>query len=177
MEYRLLVNQIEKTLTVTSSPDLQQKIAFLDGARHQFQIGSIGAHEFLLDLDGRLVPFYLARDDSKTHIFIQGETFAVEDQAAGRIKRKEHPDDLARLVTPPMPATVIRILVVEGERVNRGQALMVLSAMKMETTLVAPYRGLTTRVNAAQGAQVMPGDILVEIEQDEEVQNGVGANL
>lgn len=171
MEYRLLVNQAEQTLTTTPAPAGENKRALLGGQEYQFQVESVSAQEFLLRLDGRLIPFYLARDDAKTHLFIQGETFLVEDQAAARSKRRESPADLARSVTPPMPATVIRIMVTEGERVNRGQALMVLSAMKMETTLVAPYCGRVTKVNAAQSAQVMPGEILVEIEP-EEAQHG-----
>ncbi len=176
MEYRLLVNHEEKKLTLSSSPDLK-KTAFLEGISHQYELKSIGAQEYLLELDGRLIPFYLACEDAKTHLFIQGETFIIEDQAAARIIRRGSSDDLARMVTPPMPATVIRVLVSEGEQVERSQALMVLSAMKMETTLVAPYHGRVIKINAAPGAQVMPGEILVEIEPDEEDQHGAGTNL
>ena len=72
-----------------------------------------------------------------------------------------------------MPAAVIRILAAEGDLVNKGQSLIVLSAMKMETTLTAPYRGVVKKIHTAVGAQVMPGEILLEIEPVEEEQHGV----
>ena len=64
-----------------------------------------------------------------------------------------------------MPAVVIRLLVALGDAVKKGQPLIVLSAMKMEATLYAPYAGTVKKINAAAGEQVMPGLILVEIEQ------------
>ncbi len=76
-------------------------------------------------------------------------------------------------MTPPMPAAVIRILAAEGDLVNKGQPLIVLSAMKMEMTLTAPYRGAVKKINAAVGGQVMPGEILLEIEPAEEEHHGV----
>lgn len=68
-------------------------------------------------------------------------------------------------VRPPMPAVVVKVLVAVGDGVHRGQALVVVSAMKMETTLVAPKDGTVTAVKAAEGDQVSPADILVSIEE------------
>jgi biotin carboxyl carrier protein len=45
--------------------------------------------------------------------------------------------------------------------------------MKMETTLTAPYHGLVKKIHVAVGAQVMPGEILLEIEPVEEEQHAV----
>jgi biotin carboxyl carrier protein len=65
-----------------------------------------------------------------------------------------------------MPAIVVRILVQEGDIVARGQGLIVVSAMKMETTLAAPKDGRVLRVLTALNAKVAPGDRLVEIEEE-----------
>ena len=62
------------------------------------------------------------------------------------------------------PASVVRVLVEVGREVVKGQGLVVVSAMKMEMTLVAPYSGTVKAVNTLVGAQVSPGEILVEIE-------------
>jgi biotin carboxyl carrier protein len=53
--------------------------------------------------------------------------------------------------------------------VKRGQGLVVVSAMKMQTTLRAPSNGRVKKINTSIDAKVAPGDILVEIE--EEVEN------
>jgi biotin carboxyl carrier protein len=69
-------------------------------------------------------------------------------------------------VRPPMPAVVVKVLVSKGDRVQRGQALVVVSAMKMETTLVAPQDGIVTAVRAKEGDKVSPADVLVHMEEN-----------
>jgi biotin carboxyl carrier protein len=66
-----------------------------------------------------------------------------------------------------MPSMVERILVVVGEMVEKGQSAIVVTAMKMEATLCAPYRGIVLKINVAEGDKVMPGQILIEIEKEE----------
>ncbi len=68
-------------------------------------------------------------------------------------------------VRPPMPAVVVKVLVAVGDTVTRGQPLVVVSAMKMETTLVAPKDGVVTDIRAKAGDKVSPADILVGIEE------------
>jgi 3-methylcrotonyl-CoA carboxylase alpha subunit len=63
---------------------------------------------------------------------------------------------------------VVRILVAAGDTVEKGQGVVVVSAMKMEMTLVAPYSGTVRAVNTQVGDQVSPGEILAEIEPDSE---------
>jgi biotin carboxyl carrier protein len=79
------------------------------------------------------------------------------------VRRSGKGRDLPREVTPPMPAAVVRVLVTPGDRVEKGQPLVVVSAMKMETTLVAPRDGVVLNVNAAEGDKVSPGQNLVDI--------------
>jgi acetyl/propionyl-CoA carboxylase alpha subunit len=64
----------------------------------------------------------------------------------------------------PMPGTVIRVAVSEGDRVAPRQALVVLEAMKMETPIVAPYEALVRTVHVAEGDRVAGGAALVELE-------------
>jgi biotin carboxyl carrier protein len=66
-----------------------------------------------------------------------------------------------------MPAVVVRILVSEGDRVNQGDRVIVVSSMKMETTLTSPSDGRVKAVNVAEGDKVMPGQILIDIDKDD----------
>jgi acetyl/propionyl-CoA carboxylase alpha subunit len=68
-------------------------------------------------------------------------------------------------VTAPMPGTVVRVLVAEGDRVAARQPLLVLEAMKMETPLVSPYEALVRRVHAVEGDQVAGGTVLIELDE------------
>jgi acyl-CoA carboxylase subunit alpha len=68
-------------------------------------------------------------------------------------------------ITAPMPGTVIRVLVAEGEHVEPRQPLVVLEAMKMETPLVSPYKGVVSKLHVAEGDRVAGGAIIVELEE------------
>jgi len=59
-------------------------------------------------------------------------------------------------------------MVSEGDDVEKGQGVVVVSAMKMETTLQAPFKGKVVQINVAEGDKVMPGQILVDIEREKE---------
>ncbi|HET9675240.1 MAG TPA: biotin/lipoyl-containing protein, partial [Gaiellaceae bacterium] len=67
-------------------------------------------------------------------------------------------------VTAPMPGTVIRLLVGEGESVQARQPLVVLEAMKMETPLTSPYDAVVRAVHVEEGASVVAGAVLIELE-------------
>ncbi|MCB1216037.1 hypothetical protein KDL44_01500 [bacterium] len=61
-----------------------------------------------------------------------------------------------------MPGTVLRTLVAPGTAVSAGTALVILEAMKMEHTIEAPQAGVVNGYPHAEGARVMPGDLLVD---------------
>jgi len=65
----------------------------------------------------------------------------------------------------PMSGTVVAVLVKPGDVVEKGAALVVLEAMKMELTIAAPARGVVTAVNFAAGDRVAEGADLVDLEE------------
>lgn len=67
-------------------------------------------------------------------------------------------------VGAPMPGTVIDIKVKEGEEVEKGQPLLVLSAMKMEMVVSAPLAGKVKLVAVSKDMKLEGDDLLVEIE-------------
>jgi acetyl/propionyl-CoA carboxylase alpha subunit len=68
-------------------------------------------------------------------------------------------------IAAPMPGTVIRVLVSEGDTVQPRQPLIVLEAMKMETPLTSPYEATVQKVHVAEGDRVEGGTVLVELEE------------
>jgi acetyl/propionyl-CoA carboxylase alpha subunit len=68
-------------------------------------------------------------------------------------------------VVAPMPGTVIRVDVAEGDRVQPRQPLLVLEAMKMETPLTSPYEAVVRAVHVTEGDRVEGGALLVELEE------------
>ena len=66
-------------------------------------------------------------------------------------------------VSAPMPGTILKVNVTEGQAVKAGDVLCVLEAMKMENDIAAPKDGTVTQIIAAKGASVATGDALVVI--------------
>ena len=67
-------------------------------------------------------------------------------------------------VVAPMPGKVIRIFVKAGDRVEAGQGLLVIEAMKMQNEICSPKSGVVKRVLAQEGQPVNAGEILAWIE-------------
>jgi biotin carboxyl carrier protein len=67
-------------------------------------------------------------------------------------------------VAAPMPGKVVRLLVGEGDRVEAGQGLVVVEAMKMQNEIRSPKRGKVEKLLAREGQPVNAGEVLVWVE-------------
>ena len=63
-----------------------------------------------------------------------------------------------------MPGTVIKMLCKEGDKVEKGDYLLITEAMKMETTIQAPFKGVIKRIHVKDGTAISVNDLLVEFE-------------
>ncbi len=70
-------------------------------------------------------------------------------------------------LTAPMPGKIIAVKVEAGAKVERGQALLVMEAMKMEHTIRAPADGIVEKVHFKVGEQVDEGVELIHFEAEE----------
>lgn len=65
------------------------------------------------------------------------------------------------IVETPIPGSIFKILVNEGDQVNEGDVLLILEAMKMENEIVSPRDGVVESIAVDTGATVGMGDTLV----------------
>lgn len=65
-------------------------------------------------------------------------------------------------IKAPMPGMVLNILVKEGDEVNKGDALIVLEAMKMENILKSPSHGIIKKIPISKGTAVEKNQILIQ---------------
>ncbi|MBX3020202.1 MAG: biotin/lipoyl-binding protein [Bdellovibrionales bacterium] len=116
-----------------------------------------------VEFQGRRLRVPAVKSQGKLWVHWQGETFAFDvgggSRRAGSDKGKSHPG----VIAAPMPGKITRVGVKNGDRVSKGQALVVMEAMKMEYTLEADREGQVTEVNVQTGMQVGLGEVLVRV--------------
>ncbi|TPE69131.1 pyruvate carboxylase [Halalkalibacterium halodurans] len=64
-----------------------------------------------------------------------------------------------------MPGTVVKALVEKGDKVKQGDHLMITEAMKMETTVQAPFDGEVVALHVKDGDAIQTGDLLIEVKE------------
>jgi 3-methylcrotonyl-CoA carboxylase alpha subunit len=95
-------------------------------------------------------------------VLMQGARF--EFDAVDPYAPPESEDSHGGHLTAPMPGSVVSVLVKPGDTVTKGQALIVMEAMKMEHTIVAPFTGKVEAVYFAAKEQVKEGAELVALD-------------
>ena len=93
---------------------------------------------------------------------VQGRSHLVEVEGVPHTFTR----DSQGLVVAPAPAIVVSVAVQPGDEVEAGQPLLVLEAMKMETSVDAPFGGHVREVRVVPNVQVGPGDPLVVIDPE-----------
>lgn len=72
--------------------------------------------------------------------------------------------DESKVCRSPVSGIVVRVPTQAGQDIQVDDVLMVLEAMKMETTITAPIAGTITKLNVSVGDSVRNGQVLVEFE-------------
>ncbi|KAH6926545.1 hypothetical protein HPB50_019752 [Hyalomma asiaticum] len=98
-----------------------------------------------------------------TRIFLVGPR--VGDNFEDIVVQPKADKDVKGSVGAPMPGTVVDIKVKEGQEINKGDALVVLSAMKMEMVVQAPVAGKIKKIYITKDMKLQGDDLLLEIEE------------
>ena len=162
----------ERTLTFKSDLGVHDVVVVYGRDGFVFEHGDLSAPlaidtaagtRLALRFDGRRLAADVVADGDDLHVFLDGRhlmltrvdviAHAGEDATEGRM-------------TAPMPGKVIAVNVARGARVAKGAALLVMEAMKMEHTIVAPANGVVEDILYGVGDQVAEGAALVAFSAD-----------
>jgi biotin carboxyl carrier protein len=67
-------------------------------------------------------------------------------------------------ITAPLPGTIFKLIAKEGDVVKKGDAVLIMEAMKMENNVLAEKEGTVKKILVKEGDSVLQGDLLIEIE-------------
>ncbi len=102
---------------------------------------------------------YVVNDGSMSYVAVAGFVVELKKPDLRRASRKHRPDE--NNLSASMPGQVAKLLVNEGDVVDRGQTLLILEAMKMEIKIAAPHDGRVARVAIEPGPAVIRGQELI----------------
>ncbi|KGP71472.1 pyruvate carboxylase [Pontibacillus yanchengensis] len=93
------------------------------------------------------------------------EIVVKDDSIKSAVEERPKADkDNDKHIGATMPGTVIKVIADKGEKVNKGDHIMITEAMKMETTVQAPFEGKVKDIYVRNGEAIHVGDLLVEFE-------------
>lgn len=116
---------------------------------------------YTVSIEGRQVQVWGERLGQQLWYHYEGETFQYSPPVkirGGGQGAISHSD-----VVSPMPGKIIKILVKIGDKVNSGQPVVMMEAMKMEYTLEARQEGLIEQIFCKTGDQVALGITLISV--------------
>jgi propionyl-CoA carboxylase alpha chain/3-methylcrotonyl-CoA carboxylase alpha subunit len=138
--------------------DVRANDLVVDGAPHV--VTDLGDGRYRIDGPSGAVEAVAAVAGDRTWIAIGDETFECRTTGRGRGSLAASSSDT---VSSPMPATVTAIPAAVGQRVEAGDVLIALEAMKMELPLRAPGRAVVAAVHCRVGDLVQPDVTLIEL--------------
>ncbi|MGH6703106.1 MAG: acetyl/propionyl/methylcrotonyl-CoA carboxylase subunit alpha [Bradyrhizobium sp.] len=135
----------------------------LGGEVYRFEVDELGCDTIRFGRSGVMESARYSRDRDRLYFLYRGIPAAVRDLtlAAPANSAATAGDGKVRAA---MNGRVVAVLVEPGERVEAGQPVMTLEAMKMEHVHTAPIAGTISAIDVAEGEQVTTGRIVVEIE-------------
>ena len=122
---------------------------------------------YTLRIDNRVQDFVLIPDGDGVVVNQNNEAQSVKVISADEKRKaswKGESESGGALVKAQMPGRVIRLLKHVGERVEPGDGVVVVEAMKMQNEISAPKAGTVVRCDLVEGASVSTGEVLFEIE-------------
>jgi 3-methylcrotonyl-CoA carboxylase alpha subunit len=140
--------QLEINGTAVEVDRVKARVRHVDHVEAEAHLGGVHLH-----WSARIEPERVA-------VWLDAEWHRFERVSAGADAYALAADGIVRA---PMPGVILAVRVSEREQVARGQALIVMEAMKMEHTLAATSAGIVSELAAKAGQRVRDGDALLKV--------------
>ena len=139
--------------------------AEIEGTSHSLELLDLGAHALRFVCDGLVEGASYCRDGARLLLHYRGQAFEVADQTRSASARQEGASGDGKL-RASMNGRIVAVLATVGERVQAGQTLLTLEAMKMEHSHAAPVSGVLRALHVVLGEQVSARRVMAEVEAE-----------
>jgi len=129
------------------------------GNEYEVQVKSFEDNIAEVDVNGSVYQVELAEEvkTTKTPKLVRSKPVPIKAE-------KPKPVSGLSKVVAPLPGTIFKLILKEGDEVKKGQSILILEAMKMENNILVEKDGIVNKILVAEGDSVLQGDILAEIE-------------
>lgn len=166
MRYEITIKGALRRVDVHIEPDGRYRVRW-EGEDHVVDVLRPSAEAFQMLIDGESWEAGCVRTDDGYLVDILGASIdvAVVDPRRQPLRLSAKAGE--GVVSTQMPGRIARVLVKVGDVVRKGQALLVVEAMKMENELRSPIDGVVSDVLVVDGQSVETGARLVRIRDGE----------
>ena len=102
-------------------------------------------------------------NDKKLSIFQFEGAWYKTQLTEGFVNRKKWVPDNPYIVSAVIPGTVLKLVVKEGQKVNKGRNLYILEAMKMKNRILANISGVVKKIHVEEGQKVSKNELIMEL--------------
>ena len=146
-----------------------QLSASIDGRQLAMEISEPEPGVFLFKHEGRVYEAFVSSDGPPRTLKVatHGAEFEVELFDPRRLRPTGEDDSEAggtAEIRTAMPGKVVRLLVAEGDVVEKGDGIVVVEAMKMQNEMRSPKSGIVRTIIVQEGSTVGSGEVLATIE-------------
>lgn len=160
----------DKKVDVEIKRDGNRVFARVDDREYELEASQPEPNVFLLKHEGRVHEFVVGKPADPSQAYTVSSRHGEVDirlidpkKLRGAGGADGQADGLAEIKTM-MPGKVVRLIAAIGDAVEKGDAVLVVEAMKMQNDLKAPKAGVVKEFRVDEGATVSAGDVLAVIE-------------
>jgi 3-methylcrotonyl-CoA carboxylase alpha subunit len=123
----------------------------IDGVEHRVAVESDGCGGHRLTVAGKTIDALIAVDGDTIHVHLDGRHWALRYLEPIELYAGESGTSADDVATAPMPGVVVAVHTTPGAQVTRGDTLMVIESMKLETAIKAWRDGTVETIHVAEG--------------------------
>jgi biotin carboxyl carrier protein len=157
-DYTIEIEEIDKSVYRLS----------IDGNEFLVDGRKTGLNNYSLIIDKRSFEVDVDVSENEYRVLVDGRSYHIRlvDERRMRLGTMQSVIEAQgrQEISVPMPGKVVAVLVTEGDRVEKGQGLVIVEAMKMENEVRSPINGEIKEIRTKPGETVEAGKILLVVE-------------
>jgi biotin carboxyl carrier protein len=164
-EYVVLLKNKRNLINISENSEIS-----INGKSHHYEIIKLNNSTYRLRIDEKFYNISSSKmENSCFYISIEGLIFepvvmtTLQEKASKVIEQTSLENKLSEIKSP-MPGMILKLKKKPGDKIEKGESVIILEAMKMENDIKAPSSGIIKNMYASEGSAVEKGAKLFSIE-------------